>query len=181
MKISVKVKQNQTKVRQKLQDPSFRKAYMSKILQEIAVQAPAYISRWIVEHNPFVSRTGSAANKWRAEIQDSKVQIGSLMPYTQWLNNGVRPHQMTYLLNGPLKQQQAFGKYAFLGRSAVPIRTAFGTAFRVPSEKAMLLGKWRHPGRKATNFFEQSLELLIKDLQAAHPELTFNLEIDNAH
>ena len=177
MKISVKVKQSASKVKAKMQNPEFRQAYMSKILQEISLQAPIYITRWINEHNPFVSRTGAAATRWKAKVVDNRVEVGSLMPYTTWLNNGVRPHQMTYLLNGPLKPKIAFGKYPYLGRSAVPMKTAFGTAFRVPSEKAMMLGKWRHPGRKATNFFEQSLEMLIKDLQSAHPELTFNLEV----
>jgi hypothetical protein len=181
MKISVRINKSNEKAKRKLENPEFRKAYMEKILQEVALQAPMYITRWIKEHNPFVSRTGSAANKWSAKVEGSKVRVGSLMPYVQWLNDGVRPHQMTYLLNSKLKQQIAFGKYPYLGRPAVPIKTSFGTAFRVPTEKAMAQGKWKHPGRKPTRFFEQSLEMLIKDLQEAHPELTFKMELTDAH
>ena len=128
-----------------------------QILKEIVLEGPKYISKWIQVNKPFQSRTGFAATKWAGEILgDHSVRIASLMPYSYWLNFGVRSHQMTYLLNSPMKQYWAFGKYPYMGRAPIPIPVMGGFAFRVPTAKAMAQGKWVHPGYQGTHFLEKA-------------------------
>jgi hypothetical protein len=139
-----------------------RDRYVQNWRNVFAMKAPQFISEHIAATHPFQSRTGWAATKWKGEVVGDKVRITSLVAYTYWLNNGVRPHQMTYLLNA---------------KGAIPIGTSGGTIFRRPSVASMLKGGWRHPGRPATHFFEQSIEKLAKFMEKSHPELI----IQNMH
>lgn len=166
-----------------MQDPHFRAAYLKAILNEIASDAgaPAAIASWIAHNQPFQSRTGFATSKWKAHFEgDSSVRITSLMPYTYWLNYGVRPHQMIYLLNVPWRTYYAFG-HVYQARCPIPIvkgwtkaqgkGVASMTRFRRPTEKAMAEGKWRHPGYTGKHFLEKALTEYVQDLSQRHPEL----------
>jgi hypothetical protein len=176
-----------TKTQQKMQDPAFRAAYLRAVLEEIASDAgaPAALASWIAQNKPFESRTGSATSSWRARVVgDSSVRITSRMPYTYWLNYGVRPHQMVYLLNVPWRTYYAFG-HVYQARSPIPIPKIKGawtkaqgkgqasmTWFRRPTEKSMAEGKWRHPGYAGKHFLEKALTEYVEELSARHPELS---------
>jgi hypothetical protein len=138
-------------------DKPVREAYIQNWLNVFAMKAPEFIAAHIAQTQPFTSRTGWAATKWKGEVVNKKsVRISSLVSYTYWLNHGVRPHQMTYLLNS---------------KKAIPIQTAGGLIFRRPSVQSMLLGKWRHPGRPATHFLEQSIDKLAAFMQLTYKDL----------
>jgi hypothetical protein len=134
-----------------------REKYTQGWLNYFAMKVPEFIATYVAQNHPFQSRTGYAATKWKGEVVGgNKIRITSLVAYTYWLNHGVRPHQMTYLLNS---------------KSAIPIQTAGGTIFRRPSVAGMLAGKWRHPGLPATHFLEQSIDVLAKHMQQQYPDL----------
>lgn len=134
-----------------------REQYVQHWLGVFAMKAPEFITTHINQTHPFQSRTGWAATKWKGEVTGrNRVRITSLVSYTQWLNNGVHPHQMTYLLNA---------------KRAIPIQTTGGLIFRRPSVQSMLAGGWRHPGYKGTHFFEQSIEKLTKFMAQTYQDL----------
>ena len=144
-----------------------RDKYTQGWLNTFALKAPSVIAQHIAETHPFTSRTGWAATKWKGEVVgNNKIRISSLVAYTYWLNRGVRPHQMTYLLNA---------------KGAIPIQTAGGLIFRRPSIQSMQMGKWRHPGRPGTFFFEKSIEKLVAFMRDHYKDIIVeNLEINNA-
>lgn len=179
-----------SKAKQYLQNPEFRAAYFRAILDEIASDAgaPAAIASWIAKNKPFESRTGSATSSWRAKVVgDSSVRITSRMPYTYWLNYGVRPHQMVYLLNVPWRTYYAFG-HVYQARCPIPIvkgwtkahgkGVASMTIFRRPTEKSMAEGKWRHPGYAGKHFLEKALTEYVQELSKRHPELVIDFEME---
>ena len=177
-----------------MKDPEFRAAYLRAILDEIASDAgaPAAIASWIAKNQPFQSRSGAATaaalGSWRGDpISDSSVRITSLKPYTYWLNYGVRPHQMIYLLNAPFRDYFAFG-HVYQARCPIPIvkgwtkaqgkGVAGMTIFRRPTEKSMAEGKWRHPGYTGRHFLEKALTEYVQELQKLHPELIIDFNMD---
>lgn len=167
----------------RLADPEFRAAYLKAILQEMSNEAPGAVSSWIAKNQPFNSRTGWAVSKWKGEfVGDKSIKITSLVPYVYWLNYGVRPHQMVYLLNSPFRTYFAFG-HPYQARAPIPIvkgwTKAHGkgvagmTMFRRPTEKSMAEGKWRHPGYAGKHFLEKALVDYMQLLNKRHPELIF--------
>lgn len=131
-----------------------REAYIQNWLGVFAMKAPEFIASTIATERPFTNRTGYAASKWSATVQPGyKIKITSLVAYTNWLNRGVSCHQMVYLLNS---------------KSAIPLG---GGIFRRATILGMSQGKWIHPGRKATNFFEHSLEKLTQYMKLTYKDL----------
>lgn len=191
-KIKVGVSGGVAYAQQRLQNPELRAAYFRTILDEIARDdgAPQAIASWIAQNNPFQSRTGSATSSWRAVVEgSSSVRITSRMPYTYWLNYGVRPHQMVYLLNVPFRTYYAFG-HVYQARCPIPIPNIKGawtkaqgkgqagmTSFRRPTEKSMAEGKWRHPGYTGKHFLEKALTEYVQVVQQRHPELIIDFEM----
>lgn len=118
-----------------------REKYVQQWLNVAALQAPNFIMQQINNHPTFQNRTGWAATKWKGEVIDGrKLKVSSLVTYTYWLNYGIRPHQMTYLV----------GK-------TIPI----GGSFRRATVLGMQKGGWRHPGRPGGHFFEQGINALL--------------------
>jgi hypothetical protein len=172
-----------------MQNPEFRAAYIKAVLDEVASDAgaPQAIASWIAKNQPFQSRTGSATHGWRAHIENGRaVRVTSRFPYTYWLNYGVRPHQMVYLLNVPWRTYWCFG-HKYQGRAYIPIvkgwtkaqgkGVASMTTFRRPTEKQMAEGKWRHPGYTGRHFLEKALMEYVQDLSKRHPELKFSFDM----
>jgi hypothetical protein len=122
-----------------------REKYVQQWLNVAALKAPDFIRQAIADHPTFTNRTGFAANKWAAQVIDGrKLKISSLVPWTTWLNGGVRPHQMTYLV----------GK-------TIPINGSFRKATILSMSK----GGWRHPGRAGGHFFEMGIKLLMEHMK----------------
>jgi hypothetical protein len=159
-------------------NPELKNAYLSKVLNQLSLMIPGYITQWIDQHHPFTSRTGTAAKSWNAAITaEGTIKISSLVAYSYWLNYGVHAHQMTYLLHTKAQQQLAFGKYMYWGRSPVPLpaKTGGGHIFRTVTWASIQAGHWRHPGRPATHFLEGALEALSTDLEQQYPQLSFKV------
>lgn len=195
-KVKIGVSGTVSQAAERMKDPEFRAAYLRKILEEIASDAgaPAAIASWIAKNQPFQSRSGTASaaalGSWRGQqASESSVRITSRMPYTYWLNYGVRPHQMVYLLNVPFRTYYAFG-HVYQARCPIPIPNIKGawtkaqgkgqagmTSFRRPTEKSMAEGKWRHPGYTGKHFLEKALIEYIQELQKRHPELVIDFEM----
>jgi hypothetical protein len=128
-----------------------RERFVQQWLNFAALSAPEFIMRQINEHPTFQNRTGWAATKWKGEVVDgNKLRVSSLVAYTFWLNYGVRPHQMTYLL----------GK-------TIPINGSF----RKVTVNGLMKGGWRHPGRAGGHFFEQGIASLMKFMQQKFVDL----------
>jgi hypothetical protein len=134
-----------------------REAYIQNWLGVFALKAPEFIASTIATERPFTNRTGYAASKWSATVlPGNKIKITSLVSYTNWLNKGIHSHQMVYLLNS---------------KRAIPIQTGSGVIFRRCTVQGLAMGKWRHPGRSATNFFEHGLKALAEYMRQTYKDL----------
>ena len=168
LRITIKKKQQSQKV--------LDSQYKLKLLAWFELMVPSYISDWIKTHQPFHSQTGMAIKSWKVTPDGNALRITNLMPYTYWLNYGVRPHKMTYLLNNAMAKKMAFGKYAYWGRLAVPLNGSAGLFFRSATVKSMETGKWFHPGYTGTQFLEKSLTAFVESIKDQFPELQLSVE-----
>lgn len=76
------------------------------------------------------------------------------------LEEGVKPHKMTYLLH-----------------KTIPIKTESGeTIFRKVTPHALAMGKWQHPGREGTEIVASTTDTVIQD---QIPEEFFTGAIDS--
>lgn len=186
-KVKIAPNTSMPQVAAKMQDPAFRAAYLQHVLKEVELELPGHVSSWIAKTQPFNSRTGWAVSKWTAKQEGSgSIRLTSLVPYVYWLNYGVRPHQMVYLLNTPIRQYYAFG-HAYFARAPIPIvkgwtkahgkGVASQTIFRRATEKAMAQGKWRHPGYQGRHFLEAALTYYVQVFMERHPELIVDFQM----
>jgi len=72
--------------------------------------------------------------------------IESNHPGFKYLDKGVRPHIMSYLLD-----------------RTVPIKSKEGMIFRRVSAKSLLEGKWRHSGIPPQRYIDKTVDLMLKD------------------
>lgn len=178
--VRIKVNPTHKQAVEKFADPKFRKHYLDHLLHEMSLSIPGAIASWIQKTQPFNVNTGDTTARWRAQITgDRSLHVTALHAYYYWLNYGVRPHQMIYLLNAELRTYTCFG-HPYLGRAYIPIRSSHlkgaSVVFRRPTEKAMAAGKWRHPGYTGRHFLENALEDYVTTLSTAHPEIVLSYE-----
>lgn len=100
-------------------------------------------------------------NSFSYEVKNSSVQIHSDHPAAQYLNKGVKPHQMIYLEDA---------------KKPIPIITEEGKViFRTPSSQTMKDGSWQHPGIKGKHFLERGIdkakEAVKEEIGTAYKEL----------
>lgn len=167
-KIKITIKRKEGK-------PAYDSQTLKKAVLWLEQIIPPTITSWIFTNQPFKSQSGMAAKSWKVTVDGNILKITNLMPYTYWLNDGVRPHVMTYLLNGKHTQRHAFGKYAYWGRTPVPIPGAAGFFFRTPTPASFAAGKWKHPGTIGSHFLEKSLSELIETVKTQLPNLQIDL------
>lgn len=150
----------------KFRDPNFWRTYRLYVLQEITEKAAEVVRQHAarVWRNP----TGALDQSWFSTI-DPVALVGSIQnskPYAYWLNYGVRPHKMVYLLNA----RNAYEIYYADGRSGkaavIPIRLAGGgTQFRIVTERQMTQnpgGKpWFHKGITPKRFLEEGTKTYV--------------------
>ena len=141
-----------------LQRPEVWRAYKMSVLQKVTEGAKAAIQSrastlW---RNP----TGQLDSSWFTTYDFSTMRgsISNSKKYAYWLNYGVRPHVMSYLLNGETRTYMAWGKYPYQARAPIPLPKGGGIDFRRVTVEAIQAGKWRHPGFTALSFLEKGME-----------------------
>lgn len=154
----------------KVQDPVFWQRFKDRVMNEVALEMPGYIQNYIRTSRAFNPRSGAATARWKSQVVGNSVVVKSLMPYYYYLNYGVRAHQMTYLMKAKKRTYLAFGKYPYIGRAFIPVNPAAGV-FRRATAKAMGEGKWRHPGRRPTLFFEGAIQEYTQVLKNRYKQL----------
>lgn len=91
-------------------------------------------------------------NSFTYEVKGSSVRISSDHPATEYLNRGVKPHQMTYLTKA---------------ERPIPIITETGELiFRYATDQSMRDGKWQHPGFKGKHFLERGVEAAREEVKS---------------
>lgn len=139
-------------------DPNFWNTYKLYVIREITEGAAATIRSYASRlwKNP----TGALDQSWFTTY-DAQRGIGSISnskPYAYWLNYGVRPHKMTYLLNA----DNAF--YFSDGTKAAVIPLVIGgqRMFRIASYWQMIKNPngppWFHTGIEPKYFMEAGMQ-----------------------
>lgn len=155
-------------------DPNFWKTYKLYVLREITEKAAEVIRQHA--SRMWVRPTGALDQSWFTQL-DTQAGVGSILnskPYAYWLNYGVRPHKMVYLLNSEkardflmVPQRGGGRRRAQLpaGEKAVVIPLVPGkgqTLFRIATTQQMLRNPggppWWHPGIEPKRFLEEGLQ-----------------------
>lgn len=146
----------------KMADPRFWETYKMYVVREITEGALATIRTYASRlwKNP---SGGGLDQSWSSQYDIGRAMgsITNSKPYAYWLNTGVRPHRMTYLLNAHNAWYMADGTKA----AVIPIKTGAGkadTVFRVVTARHMSLPDgvkpWWHRGIVPKNFLELGME-----------------------
>lgn len=156
VRLGFKLTESSARVATALSNPAAWAAYRQKVLRQITEQAKAAIQRHAsgLWKNP----TGLLDNSWFTSYSGNTGTIYNTKQYAYWLNFGVRPHQMTYLLNSDERTYMAWGRYPFQARPPIPLKIAGNRLFRRATIEGMQAGKWRHPGFTALSFVENGME-----------------------
>jgi hypothetical protein len=152
VRIGIKLTDKSARVASALQNPNTWAAYRAHMLRLVTEGAKATIQRYA--STLWKKPTGQLDSSWFTKYSEhnSTGMIYNTKSYAYWLNFGVRPHQMTYLLNDKVKTYQAWGKYPYEGKVPVPINSSDGLLFRRVTAEGMRAGKWMHPGYSPYNF-----------------------------
>lgn len=150
----------------KMQDPAFVRAYRLYVLQEITEKAADVVRQHAARiwRNP----TNGIDQSWFTEI-DPIAEVGSIQnskPYAYWLNYGVRPHKMVYLLNAHNAYEIRYADGKTGTAAVIPIRLdGGGTQFRIVTDRQMTQnpgGKpWFHKGITPKRFLEEGMATYV--------------------
>lgn len=112
----------------------------ARILNEIARKGVKIFRQEITKRH--LINTGNLIDSVGAKISKNSVTIDVGADYAGILNDGVRRHKMTYLVNaGP-----------------IPVSTKGKKIFRVATTKNIKKDKWIHPGfKRGRKFFDVSV------------------------
>lgn len=156
--IGFKLTESSQRIATALSKPEVWRAYKLKILETITLQAKGVIQAQTAKlwKNP----TGQLDNSWfsRVDASSGRGTIWNSKAYAYWLNFGVRPHSMTYLLNSDERTYMAWGRYPYQARPPIPLKVQNGLLFRRVTVEAIQAGKWRHPGFAPYSFVENGME-----------------------
>jgi len=139
-----------------LSKPSVWAAYKQSVLEKVTLGAKSAIQSQASKL--WKKPTGALDNSWFSRVEGDKGIIWNSKSYAYWLNYGVRPHSMTYLLNSDVKTYLAWGQYPYQAHPAIPLQISGNLAFRRPTAEALRAGKWYHPGFPPYSFVENGLE-----------------------
>lgn len=145
----------------KFSDPEFWRGYRLYVLREITEKAMEVIRTHA--STLWVNPTGALDQSWfsRYDTGNELGFISNSKPYAYWLNTGVRPHKMVYLLNSHNTYFLKDGTKA----AVIPIRPAGKgrghTVFRIATERQMTehpsSKPWFHKGIAPKHFLEDGL------------------------
>jgi len=152
---------------QKFADPNFWQTYKLYVVREItegaAEKIRGYAARLWKKNRGLGSgglESGGLDQSWftRYDINKSMGMIINDKPYAYWLNYGIRPHKMMYLLNSSRAWYMTDGSKAV----TIPLIIDGEKTFRVASEREMKkdpAGKpWFHPGTEPKDFLRKGME-----------------------
>jgi hypothetical protein len=126
----------------------------AKILNQIAHKSVKIFRQEITKRH--LINTSNLIDSVGAKIFKNSVTIDIGADYASILNDGVRRHKMTYLVN----------------KGPIPIKTNNGRLiFRVATNKNIKKDKWTHPGfKRGKGFFDVSVD----KIEDACREIIFN-------
>lgn len=164
IKIGIQLTESSHRMLTALTKPAVWHAYKMHTLKAITEGAKSSIQHHAASlwKNP----TGQLDNSWFTKYDFGRMvgTIYNTKHYAYYLNFGVRPHQMTYLLNAKVKTYMAWGQYPYQARSAIPVQIDGNLGFRRPTVEAMQAGKWQHPGYPGKSFVEHGMDLYKTNL-----------------
>ena len=145
---------------EKGKDPEFWKGYKAKVLQEITQGAMDTVRNAAARLWAHPS-AGGIDQSWHMSVGENVGTFWNSKPYAYWLNYGVRPHKMRYLL---LNNKGVY--YLSDGTPAATIRMVSRetgeVTFRTITGKHLTESPagppWWHPGLPAQNFLEHGLQ-----------------------
>lgn len=121
------------------------------LMEEVGRRAVAAIKAEI-RRTTFQSSPTELANSFKYEIKNGILSITSDHPAAEYLNDGVRPYQMTHLTKA---------------RRPIPILLDNGEViFRSATKESMQEGKWRHPGFSGKNFIERGVAKAMGEVRS---------------
>jgi hypothetical protein len=156
--IGIKLADSSQALAAQLQSPAAWRAYRERCLQMVTEGVKASVQknaawRWKTP------TAGGLDSSWFTQYDGTnKAVVYNTKHYARYLNDGVRPHQMTYLLNSEVRTYLAWGKHPYQARASIPMNVSGNLIFRRPTVEAMAAGKWRHPGYPAQSFVEHGIE-----------------------
>ena len=144
--MGIKIKVYGKPLKKKLKPPKFidKKAF----LKEFAKQGKKYIRQEIDRHNWKHSPEG-LKKSIKTKRKPSSVTFYSRHPGALYQNQGVRSHQMKYLLKA---------------KRPIPLETGRGLIFRWATRTSMARGGWVHPGYTGKKFMQRGLKRARKVL-----------------
>lgn len=123
-----------------LEDPE---ALIKHILEEAGKKAVEAVKKEI-RRSSWNRQPKDLLDSFSYEVRGNTMVLSSTHPAAQYLNKGVKPHQMIYL-------EQA--------KRPIPVITEGGkVVFRTPSGQTMRDGSWQHPGIKGKHFLDRGVE-----------------------
>lgn len=149
----------------KISDPNFMSVYKAYVIREITEGALETVRSYAAAM--WAAPTGGIDQSWFSNVDPARGLgfISNAKPYAYWLNYGVRPHKMTYLINAH-NAYDIFYSDGGNGRAAViPIkvrdRGSGGTIFRLATDRHMTRNPdgppWWHPGIQPKHFLEEGM------------------------
>jgi len=122
--------------------PSPKIINKKKLLKELSKKGKKAIRKEIDRYSWKHSPAG-LKKSIKAKIGLNSVKFYSRHPGALHQNNGVRAHQMTYLLKA---------------KRPIPLETSRGLIFRWATRRSMGRGGWTHPGYNGRRFFQRGLK-----------------------
>lgn len=160
----------------KFSDPNFMTRYRHYVLREITEKASEVVRQHA--NKMWANPTGALADSWFTRI-DPITEVGFISnskPYAYWLNYGVRPHRMRYLLHAENSFFLQSGDKAVV----IPLKKDGKRIFRIATSAHMRLPDsakpWWHKGIEPKHFLEDGMEQYRKEhLQADYEGLTIKI------
>lgn len=156
--VSIKLSDSSQRFLTAVTKPQVWLAYKERVLQTITEGMKSAIQQNAAAL--WKRPTGQLDNSWFTKYDFGSMTgtIYNTKHYAYYLNFGVRPHQMTYVLNSPLRTYRAWGKGTYQAHPAIPLHVNGGTFFRRPTIEQIQAGKWRHPGYPGKAFVEHGVD-----------------------
>lgn len=157
--ISIKLTDSSHRVAKAMLNPVVWQAYKLRVLNLITEGVKSSIQRNAA--NGWRNPTGALDNAWFTTINPSSMtgRVVNTKKYAYYQNFGVKPHQMTYVLNSELRTYAAWGgKGTYQARPPIPMHVNGGILFRRPTLEQIQAGKWQHPGYPGKSFVQHGVE-----------------------
>lgn len=137
----------------------FRERLMDSLKEEVITR----IQRLLKSGSMFKNSDGSnLADSVDAYVQGDRIIVYSELAHFTYMNEGVRPHTMWYLLGKTVAFNGGGGHAGGMQKKAVG---GNGKIIRKCTLKAIMEGKWKHPGITGKHYIESGYEQAYANIQ----------------